>query len=147
MAVILRLALRNLREHKAKTIIISLFILFGTAIVILGNSFIESVNRGLEKDFRANYTGDITISALPPEGKKIDIIGVQNTAFNGELPQLPALADIKKVEEILSARDDIAKATKLISAKAMMVKGEEFDFTSILEDDSVSVSDILFGFF
>ncbi len=142
MAVILRLALRNLREHKAKTIIISLFILFGTAIVILGNSFIESVNRGLEKDFRANYTGDITISALPPEGKKIDIIGVQNNTFNGELPQLPALADIKQVERILSERSDIACQTKMISAKAMMVKGEEFDFTSILEDDSVSFSDI-----
>ena len=68
MRVIFQLALRNLKEHKAKTIIISMFIIFGTAIVILGNSFMESVNRGLEKDFRANYTGDLVVSAHAPEG-------------------------------------------------------------------------------
>ena len=48
MKEIFRLALRNLKEHKSKTIIISLFLVFGVAIVILGNSFLESINRGLE---------------------------------------------------------------------------------------------------
>ena len=57
MKEIFKLALRNLKEHKSKTIIIALFLVFGVAIVVLGNSFLESVNRGLEKDFRNNYTG------------------------------------------------------------------------------------------
>ena len=79
MRVIFQLALRNLKEHKAKTIIISMFIIFGTAIVILGNSFMESVNRGLEKDFRANYTGDLVVSAHAPEGTIMDIFSVNSS--------------------------------------------------------------------
>ena len=42
MKDIIKLALRNLKEHKSKTLIISMFILFGVAIVIMGNSFLES---------------------------------------------------------------------------------------------------------
>ena len=52
MKEIIKLAMRNLKEHKSKTIIIALFLIFGIAIVVMGNSFLESVNRGLEKDFR-----------------------------------------------------------------------------------------------
>ena len=75
MKEIIKLALRNLKEHKSKTIIISMFILFGVAIVIMGNSFLESINRGLEKDFRANVTGDIAISTIPAKGTIIDFLG------------------------------------------------------------------------
>ena len=76
MKEIFRLALRNLSEHKSKTIIISLFLVFGMAIVVLGNSFLESINRGLEKDFRQNYTGDLVISIQPEKGTILDIFGV-----------------------------------------------------------------------
>ncbi len=120
MRVIFQLALRNLKEHKAKTIIISLFIIFGTAIVILGNSFIESVNRGLEKDFRANYTGDITISAIPPDNWRVDIFGVDTASFTGEIPQVPALTDLEKVEKIVSETEGISQTTRMITAQGLL---------------------------
>lgn len=142
MRVIFQLALRNLKEHKAKTIIISLFIIFGTAIVILGNSFIESVNRGLEKDFRANYTGDITISAIPPDNWRVDIFGVDTASFTGEIPQVPALTDLEKVEKIVSETEGISQTTRMITAQGLLFKGEEIDLTSFMEDDSVSIMDI-----
>ena len=97
MKEIIKLALRNLKEHKSKTMIISLFILFGVAIVILGNSFLESVNRGLEKDFRANVTGDLAISAIPEKGTTIDVFGANSTNITGEMPQVPALVDLEKI--------------------------------------------------
>ena len=81
MGVIFRLVIRNLTEHKAKTFIIALFLIFGVAIVILGNSFLESVNKGLEKDFRANVTGDIAISIKPEKGTMIDVFGVNSNLF------------------------------------------------------------------
>ena len=101
MKEIIKLALRNLKEHKSKTIIISMFILFGVAIVIMGNSFLESINRGLEKDFRANVTGDIAISTIPAKGTTIDVFGVNSTNFTGEIPQIPAINELEKVEKIL----------------------------------------------
>ena len=105
MKEIIKLALRNLKEHKSKTIIISMFILFGVAIVIMGNSFLESVNRGLEKDFRANVTGDIAISTIPEKGTIIDVFGVNSTNFTGEIPQIPAINELDKVENILIATE------------------------------------------
>ena len=142
MRVIFQLALRNLKEHKAKTIIISMFILFGTAIVILGNSFMESVNRGLEKDFRANYTGDIVVSANPPEGTLVDIFGVMTNSFTGELLQIPALTDINQVLEVVDSTPEINQKTKMISAQGLMFKGDEVDLSAIQDDDSVSFMDI-----
>ena len=51
MGAISKLAIRNLKEHKSKTVIIALFLIFGIAIVVMGNSFLESINKGLEKRF------------------------------------------------------------------------------------------------
>ena len=136
MKDIIKLAIRNLKEHKSKTIIISMFILFGVAIVIMGNSFLESVNRGLEKDFRANVTGDLVISVIPEKGTTIDVFGVNSTNITGESATIPALADIERIQEILSETDGIKKQSKLISAQVILSKDAEMDLSVLNDDDS-----------
>lgn len=113
MKEIFKLAMRNLKEHKTKTIIIALFLIFGVAIVVMGNSFLESINRGLEKDFRANYTGDIAIAINNPKGTVIDIFGVNTSNFTGEIPQVPAIPDLEKVQQIVDSTEGIKQQTKL----------------------------------
>lgn len=142
MPVILRLAIRNLKEHKSKTVIIALFLIFGIAIVILGNSFLESINRGLEKDFRANYTGDIAISVKPEKGYRIDIFGVDSNTITTDIPQVPALPELDKIMEIVNSHSEIAKNTKLISAKVIVADGIEFDFAELTEDDNLTFDDL-----
>lgn len=143
MQVITRLALRNLKEHKSKSLIIGLFIIFGTAIVILGNSFLESVNRGLEKDFRANYTGDAVISYIPDQGTIIDIFGVEATVVNGSIPQIPALPEIDKIQKIVNNAENIKSQTKLISAQILMLFGDdEIEMDDILDNEDLGLSDI-----
>jgi putative ABC transport system permease protein len=134
MGVIFRLALRNIKEHKAKSIIIALFIILGTTIVELGNGFLESVNRGLERDFRAHYTGDIVISAPAPEGARMDMFGVSNMASLGEMEQIPAIPDIAAVDQQIAAVKGIRAGTKLISAKAILMKGTEAEFDNDNDD-------------
>ena len=142
MSTIFRLALRNLKEHKSKTIIISLFLIFGVAIVILGNSFLESVNRGLEKDFRQNYTGDLVFSAVPEKGDIIDIFEVHSTNISGILPQIPALPELEKVQSLIDQNPKVKISTKQISAQVLFAKNGEFDMTSITEDDNLELSDL-----
>lgn len=142
MREIFRLALRNLKEHKSKTIIIACFLIFGVAIVILGNSFLESVNRGLERDFRANYTGDIAISIVPDKGDKIDIFGVQTTNITGSIPQIPAIPDLEKVQKIVDETEGIKKQTKLISAMVLVAKGLEMDFSELIDRDDLGFDDM-----
>ena len=143
MPVIFRLAIRNLKEHKSKTIIIALFLILGIAIVILGNSFLESINRGLEKDFRANYTGDIAISAKPEKGYRIDIFGVDSNTLTTDIPQVPAIASLDKVMEIVNRHhDEFASTTKLISAQVFVAEGLEVDFAELFEDDNLTFDDM-----
>ena len=136
MKDIIKLAFRNLKEHKSKTLIISMFILFGVAIVVMGNSFLESVNRGLEKDFRANITGDIAICVIPEKGTTIDVFGVNSTNIStAEVPQIPALADLECIEQIVAETDGIKKKSKLISAQVILSKDAEIDFSVHQDDD------------
>ena len=135
MKDIIKLALRNLKEHKSKTIIISMFILFGVAIVVMGNSFLESINRGLEKDFRANITGDLAISVIPEKGTIIDLFGVNSTSITAEVPQIPALTDIDRIEQILAETDGIKLKSKLISAQVILSKDAEVDLSVMQDDD------------
>jgi len=139
MSVILRLAIRNLKEHKSKTIIIALFLIFGVAIVVLGNSFLESVNKGLETDFRANYTGDLVIGTKPNKGEAIDIFQVNTTNFSSGIPQIPALPELEKIEEIVNEQKGIKKRTKQISAQVLITKGLEFDMSDM--DDDLGMMD------
>ena len=143
MKAIFRLALRNLKEHKAKTIIISLFLIFGVAIVVIGNSFLESVNRGLEKDFRANYTGDLVITPVPDKGMRIDIFGIDSTTLTTDIPQIPALPDLDRIQKIISEHPEITESTKLISAKVMLAKGIEVDLSNL--DDDIGLMDYPFA--
>lgn len=142
MNQIFKLALRNLKEHKSKTIIIACFLVFGVAIVVLGNSFLESINRGLEKDFRANYTGDIAIGKNPLKGEINDIFGVNTTNITGELPQLPAIPDLDKVMEIVNATEGIKKDTKLISAQVLVAYGIEMDLSGLIDRDDLGFDDL-----
>lgn len=142
MKAIFNLAIKNLREHKSKTAIISLFLVFGIAIVILGNSFLESVNRGLEKDFRENYTGDVAIGAKEPKGVRVDIFGVNSVSMSGELPQIDAILDLEKVERIIAEESEIVKKTKLISAQVLIAKGVEIDMDSIMDREDLTFDDL-----
>ncbi len=134
MGVIFSMSLRNLREHKSKTIIIGLFIAVGLAVVELGNGFLESVNRGMEKDFRAHYTGDVMVSAPVPEGCMMDLFGISSMNLT-EVQQIPAIADINAVDGIISETENVTAETKMISAKALMMNGEYADFQ--MEDQSM----------
>lgn len=142
MKEIFKLAIRNLKEHKTKTIIISLFFIFGVAIVIMGNSFLESINKGLEKDFRQNYTGDIAINVVPDRGDTYDLFGVQTMNFNGDIPQIPAINELDKVTEIVQANKEIKISTKFITAQVMISDNKEMDISAFLEKDDMKFDDL-----
>ncbi|HYW85286.1 MAG TPA: ABC transporter permease, partial [Spirochaetia bacterium] len=62
MTVLVRLALRNLLEHKGKTLIVGLIIAFGVTILIVGSSFLDSASRSLSRAFIESFTGQVIIT-------------------------------------------------------------------------------------
>ncbi|MGI9256046.1 MAG: ABC transporter permease, partial [Salinispira sp.] len=61
MAVLFRIALRNLREHKSKSLIIGVLITLGILILTLGNSILDTARQGVERSYVDSFTGNILV--------------------------------------------------------------------------------------
>lgn len=142
MGVIFKLAINNLRQQKTKTIIIGLFIAIGMMIVQVGNGFIESVNNGMEKDFRANYTADIIVSAPIPDGVFMDLFGITDLANVMEVKQIPALPDVKATEKIISETSGILQKSNIVTTQGILMETDEF----LLEDQDMMKIPVFYMF-
>lgn len=142
MGVIFKLAINNLRQQKSKTIIIGLFIAIGMMIVQVGNGFIESVNHGMEKDFRANYTADIIVSAPIPNGVFMDLFGITDLANVMEVKQIPALPDVKAAEKIISETSGILQKSNIVTTQGILMESDEF----LLEDQDMMKIPVFYMF-
>ena len=144
MGVIFKLAINNLRQQKSKTIIIGLFIAIGMMIVQVGNGFIESVNHGMEKDFRANYTADIIVSAPIPDGVFMDLFGITDLANVMEVKQIPALPDAKAAEKIISETSGILQKSNIVTTQGILFNSEYADFQ--MEDQDMMKIPVFYMF-
>lgn len=136
MGVIFKLALNNLLQHKSKSIIIGLFIAVGMVIIQLGNGFLESANRGMEKDFRANFTGDIVVSTTIPKGVFMDIVGITDMSNVMETKGVLPFVDIEKAAKVISETDGIKQTSRYVTAQALLLNSDMADFQ--LEDQDSS---------
>jgi len=120
MGVLIRIALRNLREHVSKSVIIGSLIVLGVVIIILGNSLLDASERGVHKMFIDNYTGDVFISGVPKTpGAEVSVFGVTGGGDNETTPLLPdfdkvgsRLADDRRVEGFASQLTGVALVSR-----------------------------------
>ncbi|MFP4563162.1 MAG: ABC transporter permease [Spirochaetia bacterium] len=105
MPVLLRIAVRNLLEHKAKSLIIGILITLGVAVLIVGNSFMDTAALGIERAFIDNYTGHVMISSRT-EGK-VSLFGVQKPGTMEITPVIPHYRDIRSYVESLEGVEQV----------------------------------------
>ena len=135
MRLTLRMALRNLAEHRRKTLIIGIIVALGVVVLVVGNSLMDTATAGIERSFINNYTGQVFISA-EAEGN-VSVFGVQSVGGIGETPTLPAF---DKVYNHVVAQDEVIAATPQVTGYSLVrLEGEEY---GILQD---SVPTLLFG--
>jgi putative ABC transport system permease protein len=99
------MALRNLVEHRAKSLIVGVLLALGMLIMVLGNSFLDASRRGIESSFTRNYTGDVIITGLA-DGP-VSLFGVQSV---GGMEATPTIPDYERV---------FARAASLPGVKAI----------------------------
>jgi putative ABC transport system permease protein len=92
--VLIRIAIRNLLEHRSKTLIIGTIIAVGIVVLVVGNSLMDTAALGIKRGFIDNYTGDVMISGLA-EGD-ISLFGVQSPGGIEETPSLPHYEEIRE---------------------------------------------------
>ncbi|MDX9899418.1 MAG: FtsX-like permease family protein [Spirochaetia bacterium] len=143
MPVTLRMALRNLVEHKAKSLIVGVLLALGMLIMVLGNSFLDASKRGIETSFTKNYTGDVIITGIA-DGP-VSLFGVQSV---GGLETTPTIPDYERVFEYVSGLPGVQTASGTATGFGLLTNeaGElERPEEEAEEGDMMSAFVMLFG--
>lgn len=113
-----RLAWGNLGLHRRKSLLIGMIMGMGILILFLGNSLIDTALSGLQRMFVEGYTGDLMVTG--PTEFPTTVLG--ETAGSEEV--LPHIAQIKKYEDFLASRKDVAATLPLLSGQVSFGIGE-----------------------
>ena len=71
MGVLLKIAYRNLKEHKVKTLIVGSIIMLGLLILVIGNSLIDTAAEGVRSMYTSNFTGQRFPAAVQCQYRRI----------------------------------------------------------------------------
>lgn len=121
MPVTLRIAFRNLFEHRSKSLIIGILLALGSLVLVVGNSFIDASRQGIRSSFTDNYTGDVFISGISQDGD-VSLFGV--TSVGGMAPT-PIIPEFDKVIADIRARPEVDKATGMATGFAIVTRGDD----------------------
>ncbi len=114
--ILLKIAFRNLREHKIKTLIIGSLIALGIAFLVVGNSVIQTVTRGMEQTYTDNFTSDIIFRNTSDDS--VVFIG----GFGG---RIPALENIEEIEAQLAEHEAVEIYTPMLTGAGTISQNDE----------------------
>lgn len=117
-SVLIRIALRNLRLHLAKTLIIGSLIMLGIAILVIGNSFMDTIKAGIEKNYTENYTGDLFI--VNNQVEEVSLIFSSDAMSKG--PR--SVPSFERVYEIVNSNDKVEKTTGQLNGLSQAKSGD-----------------------
>ena len=94
MSVVWRIAIRNLQEHRAKSLIVGTIILVGAFVLVVGNSLMASATAGIRRTFIDNFTGHVVLAGVTDA--RVSLFGVQTTDFlNVRTPRLDGFETLR----------------------------------------------------
>jgi len=109
MSILWKIAWRNLREHKTKTLIIGILVALGVSLLVIGNSVLESITKGMEASYVENFTGDLIIRNTSEES--VALIGAIGAAPN-------VIDNYSDVTTFLDSQADVTQYTPLLTGAA-----------------------------
>ena len=115
-SVLWKIAWRNLREHKTKTLIIGILVALGVSLLVIGNSVLESVTKGMEASFVENFTGDLIVHNVSEE----------SVAFIGAFGAAPEVVEnYAEVTAHLDTQEAVQQYTPLLTGLASINQNNE----------------------
>jgi putative ABC transport system permease protein len=123
--VLLKIAFRNLKEHKSKTLIIGALIMFGIAVLVVGNSFMDTVSAGIEKNYIENYTGNIFIGSSELENPALI---VSNELFESAPKIIPEFERVRDHVQSLPGVEEVSGQINGVASIKWGELGEGFAF-------------------
>lgn len=125
MGTVEKIALRNLREHKAKSLIIGVLIAVGIMVLVLSNSILDSADEGAKKAFIENYTGHLLVSKKLEKGT-VTAFGVEGQGLNfGAATENPTIPEYTKVYEYLNSIPEAVSVNSQNAGMGALIKFSE----------------------
>ncbi len=119
--LIFKIAYRNLKEHKTKTLIIGTLMALAIMILVIGNSFMETAASGIEKTYIQNFTGDVVITSSEMENVSLFMDG----SMTNKEELTPIIPSSPEIISYLESLDKVVAVNPQIGGAALMKHGEE----------------------
>jgi len=135
--ILIKIAFRNLKEHKTKTLIIGILITLGITILVVGNSFLATIKAGIEKNYVENYTGNIFIAP--------SVVEAPSLLFSEDLFQSTpkTIPDFQTIREYVESQPEVIGTTGQINGAASAKWGELGEgFMLLFGVDSISYQEL-----
>jgi len=133
--VLLKIAVRNLLEHKTKSLIIGMLIMIGITILVVGNSFIDTASKGIEDNYISNYTGNIIITS-----SEMEVPSLTMPMMSGDMEAAtPIIPQYNEIKEYIESLPQVHSASEQIDGLASIKwedKGEGFSILFGVEPES-----------
>lgn len=133
--VLLKIAVRNLLEHKTKSLIIGMLIMIGITILVVGNSFIDTASKGIEENYISNYTGNIIITSSEMEVPSLTM-PMMSGDMEAATPIIPQYRDLKTYIENLPQVYSVAEQIDGLASIKWEDKGEGYSILFGVEPES-----------
>ena len=118
MSVIWKIAFRNIREHKSKTLIIGAIVTIGIAVLVVGNSLMDTAASGIKKNYIDNYTGHVIIAGA--HRGSLSLFG-----SNDMEEETPVIPEYKKIRQWVAAHPDIETYSPQAIGQASISRDDE----------------------
>lgn len=111
------IAIRNLWQHRAKTLIIGILITIAITLAFAGNAFIDSMIKNISSIFTDYYTGDVLITSSETMGA--GVFGAQSDEIM-TFPVIPVMKDYDRAMEIVASVPGVKSVTHQLSGYALI---------------------------
>ncbi|MBI4822235.1 MAG: ABC transporter permease [Deltaproteobacteria bacterium] len=120
--ILLLLAFRSLYTHKVKNFIVGSIMFFGTLLVVVGLSMLDSVETSMQKSITESVAGHVQVY----DKKAKDELALFGGGFMGaeDLGRIPNFAEVKRA---LSADPNVKAVIPMGMDLALMSRGNELD--------------------
>jgi ABC-type lipoprotein release transport system permease subunit len=119
--LVVRLGLRNLAASRAKTLIIGGIVLLGAALVVVGSSLLDSVDRGMRASIQGSLGGHLQVY----EARSKDDLALYG-GMMGE-SQLEPMEDFSRVKAVLEKVPNVKQVVPMGIDQAVVTIGNQFD--------------------
>lgn len=121
-----KIAYRNLKLHKSKTLIIGVLVTISVAILIIGTSILNTVESGIEDNYVNKYTGSIFVAPSANESPSLIMPSMDSEGADA------VITNYSEIEEAVLQVKGITDTTGQINAASFIQIGENGTGVGIL---------------